>query len=1070
NLLAQEQQGKTENGELIAMSCLNVAWILTDDEQYREAIEKLKAKPINKQSEKAQFSLPVSLSTINNPIIFDDTEPQLTQVIAKYKIIFFVKKGMDSFIGDIINGLSLQYESKKIIITNYNQVDQEMQWADICWFEWCDDLIIYASKLEGLKEKKVICRLHSYEAFTDYPTKVNWDNVDIIIFVAKHICNIVLEQTPSLNKEKAVIIPNGIDLRKYHFKNRKPGFKIAYLGYINYKKGPMLLLHTFKAIHDSDSRYKLYIAGTFQDTRDILYYRQMINEMGLTNSVFHDGWQDDVDKWLEDKNYIICTSVLESQNLSVMQAMAKGIKPLVHNFVGAKSIYLEEYVWNTIPECIKILHNKNYNSTEYRNFIKDNYSLEKQSAILHTTLENLQYKNSKVNYNKKTNLVDNEKTETKNRFNYAAYWNNRLNRKFDIEGVGYIGLGVTYNKYLYKTRFDILDYILNNIFPKGLKKRHVLELGPGIGLFTDYFYKQRVIYEAIDIAKKSVKELKILYKEYSFIEGDISNPLLFKKNHYDLIFAADVLLHITDEDNYKVTVENISNALKEKGYAILFDPISVINTQSPSEHVIIRDIKYIKKIFADNGLEVINMLPCAFFMNYPFDKELIQGKERVATIFALIQNFFGSKEADDKQKSIIAQWLFTSEKLCLSNYHFGLSQKVIIAKKKINNYSFELSINKVWNKNELLKEYNVNNKHYSNLVHNSSIGKLNSIVHLDRLISELLASYKEDDALTVDYLNKTNEDFIPFNSSYTDQYDFKSGYKILLGKKEKITTNLELIEFIIENREKHKFLFFNIWHDITTKQTILPNYLSESSANGYFINEAIKSVIDLDVEYTNNIGGFINDEKILADVQKNQIIYNWERGIPATQFAPARGFLIIIERYKFAGNYIKLTDTILEAASGFGYGAAYLSKFANHVNALDIAQDNIDFGKSSYRLPNITWKNGDVTQLPYNNDYFDIYISFETMEHLNLDTIDLYISEGVRVLKKGGKMFISTPNREMRTNVHNPFHIKEYSFFEFDNVLRHHFSEISYFSVLNYKVLNGFQNKAFDMIAVCCKA
>lgn len=42
----------------------------------------------------------------------------------------------------------------------------------------------------------------------------------------------------------------------------------------------MLLLHTFKAIYDEDNRYKLYIAGVFQDNRDVLYYNQMVRELG----------------------------------------------------------------------------------------------------------------------------------------------------------------------------------------------------------------------------------------------------------------------------------------------------------------------------------------------------------------------------------------------------------------------------------------------------------------------------------------------------------------------------------------------------------------------------------------------------------------------------------------------------------------------------------------------------------------------------------------------------------------------------------------------------------------------
>lgn len=192
---------------------------------------------------------------------------------------------MDSFIDDIIEGLSQDYITIKSIVTDFKQIDKGMKWADICWFEWCDELIIYGSKLELAKEKTIICRLHSYEAFEEYPSKVNWDIIDKIIFISENIKNLVVENF-QLDNKKIATIPNGIDINKYNFKERKEGFNIAYVGYINYKKGPMLLLQTFKAICDKNPKYKLFIAGKFQDSRDVLYFKQMIKEFGIEKNVF----------------------------------------------------------------------------------------------------------------------------------------------------------------------------------------------------------------------------------------------------------------------------------------------------------------------------------------------------------------------------------------------------------------------------------------------------------------------------------------------------------------------------------------------------------------------------------------------------------------------------------------------------------------------------------------------------------------------------------------------------------------------------------------------------------------
>ncbi|MBW9158427.1 glycosyltransferase [Clostridium tagluense] len=306
----------------------------------------------------------------------------------KKNIVFFVKQGLDSFLEDIIMGLSSEYETKKIIVTDFKQIDEEMKWADICWFEWCDELISYGSKLNIAKEKKIICRIHSYEAFTDYPANVAWENVDKIIFVAEHIKNFVIENF-SIDEEKAIVISNGIDEEKWTFTERRPGFNIAYVGYINYKKGPMLLLHAFKSIYDRNNQYKLFIAGKFQDHRDVLYFNQMIKEFGLEENAIYEGWQDNLDKWLEDKNYILCTSILESQNMSVMQAMVKGIKPIIHNFVGARNIYPKSLVWNTINEAAHMITDNEYNSKEYCSFVLNGFELHHQIEKLKSVFTNL---------------------------------------------------------------------------------------------------------------------------------------------------------------------------------------------------------------------------------------------------------------------------------------------------------------------------------------------------------------------------------------------------------------------------------------------------------------------------------------------------------------------------------------------------------------------------------------------------------------------------------------------------------------------------------------------------------
>lgn len=397
-----------------------------------------------------------------------NVQMKMDKMKLKPLITFFVKKGMNSFLDNIVRGLRKEYRTKCVVVSELSQIEFEMMEADICWFEWCDELIIHASNLPIAKEKRIICRLHSYEAFTNYIYQVSWEMVDKVIFVAEHIKEHVLNIVKSLTEKQTVVIPNGIDLNQYTFRDRNKGFNIAYVGYINYKKGPMLLLHSFKDIYDYDNRYKLFIAGEFQDARYILYFQQMIREFGLKNNVVFNGWIDDINQWLENKDYIISTSVLESQHLSIMEAMAKGIKPLIHNLVGAKSIYPEHLIWNQSKDLITLI-DSSYDSEEYRKFVQKEYSIEQELGRIRNLLEQLLESTS----------IDNKKTININVFSFR-YKEKKV--KFYLPNLNdHIQKIVRYTNSFYE--IEMLQDIEQRITENSI----VIDVGANIGNHTIFF-------------------------------------------------------------------------------------------------------------------------------------------------------------------------------------------------------------------------------------------------------------------------------------------------------------------------------------------------------------------------------------------------------------------------------------------------------------------------------------------------------------------------------------------------------------------------------------------------------
>jgi glycosyltransferase involved in cell wall biosynthesis len=273
---------------------------------------------------------------------------------------------------------------------NHDQMCQLMQWSDIAWFEWCADMALEASRLP--KACKIIVRLHDYEAYDNWPTQVQWSNVDALIAVGNpFVKDRLLKQVPDIrNRTWIVTMPNGVNLDKFKFANRDRGKNLAFVGHLSMRKNPMFLLQCMQKLHYLDPGYKLFFAGTFQNPMLQQYIKHMVHALDLANAVFFDGWQEDMNAWLQDKHYIVSCSIGESQSMGLLEGMACGLKPVIHNFPGANEIFPPEFLFNISEEfCERILSGQ-YEPQRYRKFVEADYALIDQLRKINSIFTQLE--------------------------------------------------------------------------------------------------------------------------------------------------------------------------------------------------------------------------------------------------------------------------------------------------------------------------------------------------------------------------------------------------------------------------------------------------------------------------------------------------------------------------------------------------------------------------------------------------------------------------------------------------------------------------------------------------------
>ncbi|NML23598.1 class I SAM-dependent methyltransferase [Pseudoflavitalea sp. G-6-1-2] len=148
----------------------------------------------------------------------------------------------------------------------------------------------------------------------------------------------------------------------------------------------------------------------------------------------------------------------------------------------------------------------------------------------------------------------------------------------------------------------------------------------------------------------------------------------------------------------------------------------------------------------------------------------------------------------------------------------------------------------------------------------------------------------------------------------------------------------------------------------------------------------------------------------------------------------------IYQRHVFAYKAIPSSSlhgkTVLEVGCGEGYGMEMLHHQAAQWLAIDKKKPaRVEFNDHKQfqycLLPHLTG-------IPSNN--FDTVICFQVIEHIEDD--HALLREMKRVLKPGGTLYLTTPNK-MMSLTRNPFHVREYAPVSMQVLIAKHFHRAS---------------------------
>lgn len=137
-------------------------------------------------------------------------------------------------------------------------------------------------------------------------------------------------------------------------------------------------------------------------------------------------------------------------------------------------------------------------------------------------------------------------------------------------------------------------------------------------------------------------------------------------------------------------------------------------------------------------------------------------------------------------------------------------------------------------------------------------------------------------------------------------------------------------------------------------------------------------------------------------------------------------------RYHYACKYM-IPGLVLDIGCGLGFGNEYLPAARYQYVGIDYSPETIKRAQQKY--PEASFKTMSVPPLLFSENSFDNILCLELIEHLPTEQALLLLRECHRVLKKGGCLFLTTPNAKNRGSPRPREHFYEYHTHELETLL-----------------------------------
>jgi SAM-dependent methyltransferase len=260
-------------------------------------------------------------------------------------------------------------------------------------------------------------------------------------------------------------------------------------------------------------------------------------------------------------------------------------------------------------------------------------------------------------------------------FDPQSYWDARHTKRYGPESVGYVGLGVPFNIWMYRVRARVVTRELRKA-GIDVARSDVLDIGSGTGFYIDLWERLRAkTITGADFAPFAVRALQEKFPSHRFVELDVTTESLSAAlGQFDVISAFDIFYHIIDDERYEQAFRNVKSLLRPEGYFV-FSENFLSRQRETSAHQVSRTRAEIAALLEREGFEVVSHAPVFLLMNRP----LKSSSRFLAATWRFIERVTANRD-----RPRLGHWLgaalYPIETFCLRFVSTGPSTEMMICR------------------------------------------------------------------------------------------------------------------------------------------------------------------------------------------------------------------------------------------------------------------------------------------------------------------------------------------------------------------------------------------------------